>query len=76
MIKSIHFNNNSSADDTVGELIFEYEEDNKKVPDIVFYCADIEGYTTLQACEKLCNKHYSCYTACVANDDIVNTLGE
>ena len=76
MIKSIHFTNNSSANDTVGDFIFEYEENGIKKPEIVFYCSEVGGYITLQACETLCDDHSSCYTVAIANDDIVNTLGE
>lgn len=76
MIKSIHFNNNSSVNDTVGDFIFEYEEDGRRIPEIVFYCSEVRGYTTLQACEVLCDKHSSCYTVAIANDDIVEVLGE
>lgn len=75
MIKNVHFVNDSSRKNCVENLIFEYGDESKST-DIVFYCAMIEGYTTLQACEVLCDKHSSCYTVATANDDIVEILGE
>lgn len=44
--------------------------DNGK--DIAFYCARIEGKTTLTACEKLCPRHSSCDTAAMANDELAS----
>lgn len=43
--------------------------DNGK--DIGFYCAMIEGNTTLTACEELCQRHSSCDTVAMANDELV-----
>ena len=42
--------------------------DNGK--DIAFYCARLEGKTTLTACEELCQRYSSCDTACMANDEL------
>ena len=42
--------------------------DNGK--DIAFYCARIEGKTTLTACEELCPRHSSCDTVGMANDEL------
>lgn len=38
--------------------------DNGK--DIAFYCARLEGKTTLTACEELCPRHSSCDTVAMA----------
>ena len=42
--------------------------DNGK--DIAFYCARLEGKTTLTACEELCPRHTSCDTVAIANDEL------
>ena len=42
--------------------------DNGK--DIAFYCARLEGKTTLTACEELCQRYSSCDTAGMANDEL------
>lgn len=42
--------------------------DNGK--DIAFYCARLEGKTTLTACEQLCPRYSSCDTAGMANDEL------
>ena len=44
--------------------------DNGK--DIAFYCARLEGKTTLTACEELCPRHSSCDTAGMANDELAS----
>ena len=38
--------------------------------DIAFYCARLEGKTTLTACEELCPRYSSCDTAGMANDEL------
>lgn len=38
--------------------------------DIAFYCAGLEGKTTLTACEELCPRYSSCDTAGAANDEL------
>ena len=42
--------------------------DNGK--DIVFYCAKLEGKTTLTACEEFCERYSSCDNAGAANDEL------
>lgn len=42
--------------------------DNGK--DIAFYCARLEGKTTLTACEELCPRYSSCDTTGAANDEL------
>lgn len=42
--------------------------DNGK--DMAFYCARLEGKTTLSACEELCQRHSSCDTVAMANDEL------
>lgn len=44
--------------------------DNGK--DIAFYCAMLEGKTTLTACEELCPRHSSCDTVAMANDELAS----
>ena len=44
--------------------------DNGK--DIAFYCARLEGKTTLTACEELCQRYSSCDTAGMANDELAS----
>lgn len=39
--------------------------------DICFHCAYVEGYTTLSACEALCERYYICGTIAEANDELV-----
>lgn len=39
-----------------------------KTVDVNFYCARIEGYTILDACEKLCPRYSSCDTVAEMND--------
>ena len=42
--------------------------DNSK--DVAFYCARIEGKSTLTACEEFCPRYSSCDTAAMANDEL------
>lgn len=42
--------------------------DNGK--DIAYYCARLEGKTTLTACEEFCPRYSSCDTAGAANDEL------
>ena len=50
--------------------------DNGK--DIAFYCAKLDGKTTLTACEKFCPRYSSCDTAGMANDELASyeTIGK
>ena len=43
--------------------------DNAK--DVCFWCARLNGHTTLTACEILCQRYSSCDTAAAANDKLV-----
>lgn len=38
--------------------------------DIAFYCAGLEGKTTLTACEEFCQRYSSCDNAGAANDEL------
>ena len=52
----------------MGNVILE-DEINKDV-DVVFPCSRIEGLTTLQACERLCDKYYICPKVAIAQDNL------
>lgn len=40
--------------------------------DIAFYCARLEGKTTLTACEEFCPRYSSCDTVAMANDELAS----
>lgn len=39
--------------------------------EVCYHCALIEGYTTLQACERLCERYSSCDTAASEGHDVL-----
>ena len=40
--------------------------------DVVFPCSSCGGYTTMQACESMCQRYQSCDTVAIANDILVD----
>lgn len=49
-----------------------------KGKDIAFYCAGLEGKTTLTACEQFCQRYSGCDTVAMANDELAayETIGK
>lgn len=48
--------------------------DNGK--DVCMHCALLDGYTTLTACEQMCERHSSCWTVWEAMDELVKYENE
>lgn len=46
-----------------------YYNDGKDV-DCTFYCAMLQGFTTITACEHFCNRYYRCDNIASADDEI------
>ena len=59
----------------IGEVVVEFDHVDSiilcKGKEICFYCAMLNGYTALTACEMLCQRYSSCDTVGAANDTLV-----